>query len=153
LGFGGELGDDAELLHEAQSVPVDIAFRQLAVQEASDGHAGDGERLSGRGNAVEIAFVGTVARPTGHDGIAFGSMRSLAVTETAHGLPSGSLAVNGETSTSSCSWRTWVSRLIEKYFCAKGAPALGKITGLKTRRYTAGVVSAWDHVHEQEDWR
>ena len=73
LGFGGELRDDAELLHHAQSVPVDVAFRQLAVQEASDGHAGDGELLSGGGNAVEIAFVGTVTGPTGHDGIAFGN--------------------------------------------------------------------------------
>src|SRR6266851_3266051 len=73
LVFCGELGNDAELLHHAQSVPVDVAFRQLAVQEASDGHAGDGERLSGGGNPVEIPFVGTVTRPTGHDGIAFGN--------------------------------------------------------------------------------
>src|SRR5260370_38204922 len=72
LGFGSELGDDAELLHKAQSVPVDIAFRQLAVQEASDGHAGDGELLPGGGHPVEIPFVGTVTRPTGHDGISFG---------------------------------------------------------------------------------
>ena len=73
LGFGGELGDDAELLHEAQSVPVDIAFRYLAVHESSDGHAGDGELLSGGGHPVEIPFVGTVTGPTGHDGIAFGN--------------------------------------------------------------------------------
>ena len=73
MGFGSELRDDAELLHEAQSVPVDIAFRQLAVQEASDGHTGDGELLSGGGNAVEIPFVGPVTGPTGHDGIAFGN--------------------------------------------------------------------------------
>src|SRR5260370_35385334 len=73
LGFGSELGDDAELLHHAQSVPVDIAFRQSAVHEASDGHAGDGELLSGGGNPVEIPFVGAVTGPTGHDGIAFGN--------------------------------------------------------------------------------
>src|SRR5260370_34732257 len=73
LGFGSELGDDAELLHHAQSVPVDVAFRQLAVQEASAGHAGDGERLSGGGDAVEFPFVGTVTGPTGHDGVTFGN--------------------------------------------------------------------------------
>ncbi len=74
LDFGfGEFRDDAELLHKAQSVPVDVAFRQLAVQEASDGHAGDGELLSGGGNPVEIPFVRTVTGPTGHDGIAFGN--------------------------------------------------------------------------------
>ncbi len=73
LGFGSELRDDAKLLHEAQSVPVDMAFRQLAVRESSDGHAGDGELLSGGGHPVEIPFVGTVTGPTGHDGIAFGN--------------------------------------------------------------------------------
>ena len=73
LSFGSKLRDDAELLHQAQSVPVDIAFRQLAVQEASGGHAGDGELLPGWRNPVEIPFVGTVTRPTGHDGIAFGN--------------------------------------------------------------------------------
>ncbi len=73
LGFDSELGDDAELLHEAESVPVDIAFRQLAVQEASDGDAGDGELLSGGGHPVEIPFVGAVTGPTGHDGFAFGN--------------------------------------------------------------------------------
>ena len=73
MGFGSELRDGAELLHETQSVPVDVAFRQLAVQEASDGHTGDGELLSGGGNPVEIALVGTVTGPTGHDGIAFGN--------------------------------------------------------------------------------
>src|SRR5260370_42620995 len=72
LGFGsglvfcGERGDDADLLHHAQSVPVDVAFRQLAVQKASAGHAGDGERLSGGGAAVELPFWGTVAGPPGH---------------------------------------------------------------------------------------
>ena len=30
---------------------------------------------------------------------------------------------------------------------------MGKGAGLKTGHYTAGVVSAWDHIHEQEDWR
>ena len=73
MGFGSKLRDDAELLHKAQSVPVDIAFRQLAVQEASDGDAGDGELLPGWRNPVEIPFVGIVTGPAVHDGIAFGN--------------------------------------------------------------------------------
>src|SRR5207253_8112568 len=40
------------------------------------------------------------------------------------GLGSGSLALNGKTSTRSCPSRTWGSRLIEEVFCAKGAAAL-----------------------------
>src|SRR6267154_1087346 len=72
-GFGfGELRDDAELLHEAQSVPVDIAFRHFAVRDAGDGHSGNGERLPGWHNPAEIPFMGTAAGPTGHDRFAFG---------------------------------------------------------------------------------
>jgi len=36
-GFGSaEFGDDAELLHEAQSVPVDMAFEHFAVRKAGN---------------------------------------------------------------------------------------------------------------------
>src|ERR1700687_2967692 len=72
--FGsGALRGHAELLHKAQSVPVDKAFRYLAVRDASDGHAGDGDLLPRRRNAVEITFVGASAGPTGHDCFAFGN--------------------------------------------------------------------------------
>jgi hypothetical protein len=38
-GFGfGELRDDAELPHKAQSVPVDPAFNHLAASEAGDAY-------------------------------------------------------------------------------------------------------------------
>jgi len=73
LGSVGELRDDAELLHEAQSVPVDIAFHDLAVRDTSDGHAGDGDVLPRRRNAVEITFMGASAGPAGHDCFAFGN--------------------------------------------------------------------------------
>src|SRR6266850_1150281 len=73
-GFGfDEFRGDAELLHQAQSVPVDIAFGQLAVREAGDGHSGDGELLPRWRNPAEIAFMGTVTGPTGHDGFTFGN--------------------------------------------------------------------------------
>jgi hypothetical protein len=68
----GGCGDDAELLHEALSVPVDEAFDNLAAGDASNGYAGDGDVLPGWGNAVEITFVGATAGPAGHDGFAFG---------------------------------------------------------------------------------
>jgi hypothetical protein len=42
LGFD-ELRDDAELLHKAQSVPVDPAFYHLAASEASDAYSRDGD--------------------------------------------------------------------------------------------------------------
>src|SRR5260370_21928654 len=73
FGSGGELRDDAELLREAQSVPVDEAFRYLAVRDASDGHAGDGDLLPRWRNAVEITFMGASAGPAGHDCFAFGN--------------------------------------------------------------------------------
>jgi hypothetical protein len=73
-GFGfGELRDDAELLHKAQRVPVDIGFRYLAVREAANGYSGDGELLPGWRNPAEITFMGTAAGPTGHYCIAFGN--------------------------------------------------------------------------------
>jgi len=72
FGFGRKLRNDAELLHKAQSVPVDIAFRYLAVGEAADSDSGNGEVLPGWGNPAEIPFMGTVAGPTGHDCIVFG---------------------------------------------------------------------------------
>src|SRR5882762_3646022 len=74
-GFGsvGELRDDAELLYKAQSVPVDKAFRYLAVRDASDGHPGDGDVLPGWSNAIEVTFMGAPAGPAGHDCFAFGN--------------------------------------------------------------------------------
>src|SRR6266852_2783486 len=73
-GFGfGELRDDAELLHKAQSVPVDPAFYHLAAREAGDADPGDGELLPRGRNPAEIAFMGTPAGPTGHHCFAFGN--------------------------------------------------------------------------------
>jgi len=69
----GELRDDAELLHQALSIPVDVAFDNLAVRNASDGDAGNVDLFPGGRNAVELAFVSTAARPAGHDGFAFGN--------------------------------------------------------------------------------
>src|SRR5882762_8318390 len=60
-------------------------------------------------------------------------MRSLARKETMLGLRSGSLALNGETTTQPCSLRTQVSRRIEKFFCAKGAAAIRKSLRSKTK--------------------
>jgi hypothetical protein len=72
-GFGfGELRDDAELLHKTQSIPVDPAFRYLAVREAGDGHPGDVDLLPGWCNPAEIPFMGTPTGPTGHYYFAFG---------------------------------------------------------------------------------
>ncbi|SRR5216684_2644805 len=52
-GFGfGELRDNAELLHKAESVPADIGFRYLAVGEAANGYSGNGELLPGWRNPV-----------------------------------------------------------------------------------------------------
>src|SRR6266704_178113 len=73
-GFGfGELRDDAELLHKAQSIPVDPAFYHLATREAGDADPGDGELLPRGRNPAEIAFMGTPAGPTGHHCFAFGN--------------------------------------------------------------------------------
>src|SRR5882762_8689106 len=74
-GFGsvGELRDDAELLHKAQGVPVNKAFRYLAVRDASDGHPGDGDVLPGWSNAIDVTFMGAPAEPAGHDCFAFGN--------------------------------------------------------------------------------
>ena len=71
FGFG-EFRDDVELLHEAQSVPVDPAFHNLAVREAGDAYAGDVDLLSRWRNSAEITFMGTSARPTSDDCFAFG---------------------------------------------------------------------------------
>src|SRR5258707_11175943 len=72
FGFGG-LRDDAELLHKAQSVPVDPAFRHLAVREAGNGYPGDSELLPRWRNPAQIAFMGTPTGPTGHHCFAFGN--------------------------------------------------------------------------------
>src|SRR5258708_13786709 len=60
-------------------------------------------------------------------------MRSLAFKETALGPRSGSLASHGETSARACSLRMWVSRRIEKFFCAKRAAAIRKSARSKTQ--------------------
>jgi len=73
-GFGlGEFGDDAELLHHAESIPVDIAFDHFAVGKAGNADTGDGELLAGRSDSVEFALMGAVARPASGDGFAFGN--------------------------------------------------------------------------------
>jgi hypothetical protein len=73
-GFGfGKFGDDAELLHEAEGVPIDVAFRQLAVRQAGNGDAGDVDLLPGWRNPVEFAFMSTATGPTGHDCVPFGN--------------------------------------------------------------------------------
>src|SRR5580700_11382027 len=72
-GFGSaEFGNDAELLHEAQSVPVDVAFEHFAVCKAGNAYTGDVELLVCGGNAVEFALMGAAARPTSDYGFAFG---------------------------------------------------------------------------------
>src|SRR6266480_688020 len=65
-------------------------------------------------------------------------MRSLARKETMLGLRSGSLALNGETTTQPCSLRTRVSRRIEKFFCAKGAAAIRESLRSKTKAPRSG---------------
>ena len=66
------------------------------------------------------------------------SMRSLTVNGTALGLGSGSLAGNGETSRGACSLRMWVSRRIERVFCAKKMA----FKSLRTRLTPAGYGAA-----------
>jgi hypothetical protein len=73
-GFGSaEFRDNAELLHEAQSIPVDEAFEHFAVRKAGNAYAGDVELLVCRGDPVEFALMGTAARPASHNGFAFGN--------------------------------------------------------------------------------
>ena len=73
-GFGAaEFRNDAELLHEAQRIPIDIALEHFAVREAGDAYAGDVELLVCWGDSVEFAFMGTTARPTSHNCFAFGN--------------------------------------------------------------------------------
>ena len=71
-GFG-ELRDDAELLHEALSVPVDPAFHHLSVREAGNAYPGDGELLSRWRNPVEITIMGTATGPPDHYCFTFGN--------------------------------------------------------------------------------
>src|SRR4029077_9307243 len=71
LGFG-EFPDDAELLHKTQSVPIDKAFGHFAVRKAGNAYTCDVELLPCWCNPVEIAFMGTAARPTRHHLFAFG---------------------------------------------------------------------------------
>src|SRR5260370_32941764 len=54
------------------------------------------------------------------------SMRSLAIKETAHGLPSGNLALNIKMSRCWCAPWAWVARLRETLSSAKGAGAMEK---------------------------
>jgi hypothetical protein len=70
-GLGG-LGDDAELAHQAQSIPIDEAFDDLAVREAGNGYPGDRELLPRGRNAVELALMNAAAGPTSHNGFAIG---------------------------------------------------------------------------------
>src|SRR5260370_9999678 len=66
------LGDDAELAHQAQSIPMDESFDDHAVREATDGYAGDRELLVRGRNAVEIALMNAAAGPASHNGFAVG---------------------------------------------------------------------------------
>src|SRR5580704_1336089 len=81
-----ELRNDAELLHEAQSVPVDIAFEHFAVRKAGNAYAGDLELLAGGGHAVEFALMGAAARPASDDGFAFGKQVLDRETNVGEGL-------------------------------------------------------------------
>ena len=55
-GFGSaEFGNDAELLHEAQRIPIDIALEHFAVREAGDAYAGDVELLVCWGDSTSPA--------------------------------------------------------------------------------------------------
>src|SRR5271169_412545 len=62
FGFGG-LGHDAELLHQAQGVPVDMPFHHLSANEPRDSYARDGELLSRRRNPTQFASMFTPAGP------------------------------------------------------------------------------------------
>src|SRR5271167_3607263 len=66
-----DLRNDSELLHQPQSVPVDPAFRHLAIREAGNAYSGDGELLPRRRNPAEITFMGTPTGPTDYHGFAF----------------------------------------------------------------------------------
>src|ERR1700730_749753 len=61
-----ELRDDTELLHKAQSVPIDKAVEHFAVRKAGNAYACDVELLPRWCDPVEIALMGTAARPTRH---------------------------------------------------------------------------------------
>src|SRR5260370_41084501 len=58
FGFGG-FRDDAELLHKAQSVPVDPAFCHLAASDAGDAYPGDGELLPRLSIFAKSALMGS----------------------------------------------------------------------------------------------
>ncbi len=58
------------MAHEAQSIPIDEAFDDLAVGQATDGYAGDSDLLPRGRNAVELPFMDTAAGPAGHNGFA-----------------------------------------------------------------------------------
>src|SRR4029077_15873070 len=59
--------------HEAESVPVDPALHHLAASKADHADPGDGYLLPGWCDPVEVTFMGTSARPTGHYHFAFGN--------------------------------------------------------------------------------
>src|SRR5260370_33442634 len=72
-GFGSaEFGNDAQLLHEAQSVPVDIALEHFAVRKAGNAYTSDVELLVCWCDPVEFTLMGAAARPTSDYGFAFG---------------------------------------------------------------------------------
>src|ERR1700730_12115045 len=68
-----ELRDDTELLHEAQSVPIDKTFGHFAVRKAGKAYACNVELLPYWLNPVEIALMGTAARPASRYCFTFGN--------------------------------------------------------------------------------
>src|SRR5262245_52298448 len=64
--------DNAELLHEAQSVVDTPLLRNLAIGEAENPHPRYHYRLAGRGNARQVPLVGAAHRPAGHNLVPFG---------------------------------------------------------------------------------
>src|ERR1700730_7740052 len=68
-----ELRDDTELLHEAQSVPIDKTFGHFAVRKAGKAYACNVELLPCWCNPVEIALMGTAARPASRYCFTFGN--------------------------------------------------------------------------------
>ena len=52
---------------------MDEAFGHFAVRKAGNAYARDVDALPCWCNPIEIALMGTPARPAGHDGFAFGN--------------------------------------------------------------------------------
>jgi len=72
--FGlSQFGHDAELQHQAQSIPVDPAFRHLSANEADDAYSGHSELLPRWRDSIEIALMGAAASPARNNCLALGN--------------------------------------------------------------------------------